>query len=114
VLDFPAPHLSGGEQQKLALARALIRRPDTLFLDEPCANLDGRSTREIEDILSEATQAGARIIMTTHDLGQARRLADSVLFLNKGQVEEQARADTFFTTPKSSGATAFLNGDIIE
>ena len=114
VLDFPAPHLSGGEQQKLALARALIRRPDTLFLDEPCANLDGRSTREIEDILCEATQAGARIIMTTHDLGQARRLADRVLFLNKGQVEEQARADTFFTAPKSSGATAFLNGDIIE
>ena len=55
ALDVPAPRLSGGEQQKLALARALIRRPDTVFLDEPCANLDGRSTREIEDILREAS-----------------------------------------------------------
>jgi tungstate transport system ATP-binding protein len=114
AMDFPAPRLSGGEQQKLALARALIRLPDTLFLDEPCANLDGRSTREIEEILREATQAGARIIMTTHDLGQARRLADRVLFLNNGQVEEQGAADNFFTAPKSPGATGFLNGDIIE
>ena len=113
-LDVPAPRLSGGEQQKLALARALIRRPDTVFLDEPCSNLDGRSTREIEDILCDASAAGARIIMTTHDLGQARRLADRVLFLNKGQVEEQGPADRFFTAPKSPGAIAFLNGDIIE
>ncbi len=113
-LDVPAPRLSGGEQQKLALARALIRRPDTLFLDEPCANLDGRSIREIEEILHEATEGGARIIMTTHDLGQARRLADRVLFLNKGQVEEQGESEAFFTEPKSPGATAFLNGDILE
>ena len=112
-LDVPAPRLSGGEQQKLALARALIRRPDTVFLDEPCSNLDGRSTREIEDILCDASAAGARIIMTTHDLGQARRLADRVLFLNKGQVEEQGPADRFFSAPKSPGAIAFLNGDII-
>ena len=113
-LDVPAPRLSGGEQQKLALARALIRRPDTVFLDEPCSNLDGRSTREIEDILCDASAAGARIIMTTHDLGQARRLADRVLFLNKGQLEEQGPADRFFAAPKSPGAIAFLNGDIIE
>jgi len=106
--------LSGGEQQKLALARALIRRPDTVFLDEPCSNLDGRSTREIEEILRDASAAGARIIMTTHDLGQARRLADRVLFLNKGQLEEQGPADRFFAAPKSPGAIAFLNGDIIE
>ena len=106
--------LSGGAQQKLALARALIRGPDTVFLDEPCSNLDGRSTREIEEILRDASAAGARIIMSTHDLGQARRLADRVLFLNKGQLEEQGPADRFFAAPKSPGAIAFLNGDIIE
>ena len=114
ALHFPAPRLSGGEQQKLALARALIRRPNTLFLDEPCANLDGSSIREIEEILREAVQAGAQIIMTTHDLGQARRLADHVVFLNNGQIEEQASAASFFDAPSSVGASAFLNGDIVE
>ena len=114
ALHFPAPRLSGGEQQKLALARALIRRPNTLFLDEPCANLDGSSIREIEEILREAVQAGAQIIMTTHDLGQARRLADHVVFLNNGQIEEQASAAPFFDAPSSVGASAFLNGDIVE
>ena len=114
ALDFPAPRLSGGEQQKLALARALIRRPNTLFLDEPCANLDGRSVREIEEILREAVQAGTQIIMTTHDLGQARRLADRVIFVNKGQIEEQAPATAFFNAASSLGASAFLNGDIVE
>ncbi|AII87825.1 ABC transporter, ATP-binding cassette protein [Planktomarina temperata RCA23] len=114
ALYFPALSLSGGEQQKLALARALIRRPNTLFLDEPCANLDGSSIREIEEILREAVQAGAQIIMTTHDLGQARRLADHVVFLNKGQIEEQASATAFFDAPGSVGASAFLNGDIVE
>mgnify|MGYP003635994975 CR=1 FL=1 len=78
-LDLPAPRLSGGERQKLALGRALIRKPHVLFLDEPCANLDGRSTREIESLLQGAKDAGTRIIMTTHDLGQARRLADDSL-----------------------------------
>ena len=75
LLDHPAPRLSGGERQKLALGRALIRRPQVLFLDEPCANLDGRSTREIETLLTRAHADGTRIVMTTHNLGQARRLA---------------------------------------
>ena len=114
ALDFPAPRLSGGEKQKLALGRALIRIPDVLFLDEPCANLDGRSTREIEDLLHNATQAGTRIIMTTHDLGQARRLADSVLFLLNGTLHEQGPASNFFAMPRTIEAKAFLNGDIIE
>ena len=114
TLDQPATRLSGGEQQKLALARALIRDPKVLFLDEPCANLDGRSTREIETLLQESLGAGTRIIMTTHDLGQARRLASDVVFLLKGKLCEQAPADAFFATPQTAEARAFLNGDIIE
>tara|TARA_B100000768_G_scaffold47511_1_gene46352 strand:- start:13405 stop:14118 length:714 start_codon:yes stop_codon:yes gene_type:complete len=114
ALEFPAPRLSGGEKQKLALGRALIRMPDVLFLDEPCANLDGRSTREIEDLLHDATQVGTRIIMTTHDLGQARRLADSVLFLLNGTLHEKGPASIFFAMPRTIEAKAFLNGDIIE
>jgi len=114
ALDQPATRLSGGEQQKLALARALIRDPQVLFLDEPCANLDGRSTREIEELLHASTAAGTRIIMTTHDLGQARRLASDVVFLLKGDVREHASATTFFDAPQTPEARAFLKGDIIE
>ncbi|WP_299726175.1 ATP-binding cassette domain-containing protein [uncultured Tateyamaria sp.] len=114
ALNRPATRLSGGEQQKLALARALIREPQVLFLDEPCANLDGRSTLEIEKLLLAASTAGTRIIMTTHDLGQARRLASDVVFLLNGKVREQATAQDFFSAQQTEEAQAFLNGDIIE
>ena len=114
ALDRPATRLSGGEQQKLALARALIRDPQVLFLDEPCANLDGRSMREIEALLLSTYEAGTRIIMTTHDLGQARRLASDVVFLVNGQMRECAEASDFFTAQQTAEARAFLNGEIIE
>lgn len=114
ALDRPAPRLSGGEQQKLALGRALIRQPGILFLDEPCANLDGRSTREIETLLTKAQKGGTRIIMTTHDLGQARRLASDVVFLLNGQVVEKRDAGAFFTAPGSDAAQRFLKGEIVE
>lgn len=114
ALEHPAPRLSGGERQKLALGRALIRAPQVLFLDEPCANLDGRSTREIEALLKDANQAGTRIIMTTHDLGQARRLASDVVFLLNGKLHEQGAASEFFTAPQAGAAKAFLEGDIVE
>ncbi len=114
ALERPAPRLSGGERQKLALGRALIRAPRVLFLDEPCANLDGRSTREIEALLEIARAAGTRIVMTTHDLGQARRLASDVVFLHRGAVREQAAAETFFDGPQTAEARAFLKGDIVE
>lgn len=114
ALDRSATRLSGGEQQKLALARALIRDPQVLFLDEPCANLDGRSTREIENLLLETSVSGTRIIMATHDLGQARRLASDVVFMLNGKIHEKAEAKAFFSAPKSNEARAFLKGDILE
>ena len=112
--DRPAQVLSGGERQKLALARALIREPQVLFLDEPCASLDGRATREIEAILSGAYDQGVRILMSTHDMGQARRLATEVLFLHKGLIHEAAPAEAFFADPATAEARAFLKGDILE
>ena len=114
VTDRRATSLSGGEQQKLALARALITRPRVVFLDEPTASLDGRATREIEDLLRAQRAAGTRIIMATHDMGQARRLADEVIFLCDGRVVEFAPATNFFAAPATSQGRAFLNGDIIE
>lgn len=109
-----APRLSGGEKQKLALARALIYAPDVLFLDEPCANLDGRATREIEAILKDAQAQGTRIVMATHDIGQAKRLADDVVFLMGGTIIEQGAAHDFFAAPKTPQAQALLKGDIVE
>lgn len=114
ALERPAPRLSGGERQKLALGRALIRDPKVLFLDEPCANLDGSSTREIEAILLAAREAGTRIIMTTHDIGQARRLATDVVFLLNGRLMEHTEAPNFFSSPVTPQAAGFLKGDIVE
>lgn len=114
MLNRPAAVLSGGEQQKLAIARALINRPKLLFLDEPTASLDGRATREIEEILRTATGEGTRLILSTHDLGQARRLAEEVLFLLNGQIHESGPAQAFFDAPQTPEARAFLSGDIVE
>ena len=114
MLDRPATVLSGGEQQKLAIARALISEPKLLFLDEPTAALDGRATREIEEILTAAKAAGTRLILSTHDMGQARRLADRVVFLLGGVVHEEGRGPAFFDGPETAEARAFLKGDIVE
>lgn len=113
LLDQPAQVLSGGEKQKLALARALVRGPEVLFLDEPCANLDGRATREIEAILMTARNSGTRIVMSTHDHGQARRLADDILFLYNGRLVETGPKTVVLETPTTPEMTAFLKGDLL-
>ena len=111
--NSPALRLSGGERQKLAIGRALVRKPQVLFLDEPCANLDGRATREIEGLLQETTAAGTRLVMATHDMGQARRLAKDLVFMRAGLVHDGGDAETAFTQPKTEELAAFLRGDIV-
>ncbi len=114
VLQNWASTISGGEKQKLAIARALINEPEILFLDEPCANLDGSSTREIEAVIKQAVLAGTRVIMATHNLGQARRLANDVIFVHGGKILEITPANIFFDNPQTPQAKAFINGDIVE
>jgi tungstate transport system ATP-binding protein len=105
--------LSGGEQQRLALARAWALKPQVLFLDEPTASLDPAATRAVEALLDRFHHTRTKIIMTTHDLGQARRLADEVLFLHHGRLAEHAPAPAFFTNPQSKEAAAFLAGKLL-
>ena len=112
VATRPARVLSGGEQQRLALARAWALGPEVLFLDEPTANLDPNATRDIESIISAIHASGTKIIMTTHSLGQARRLGDEILFLSDGQLVERASVEIFFRQPQSAEAIAFLRGEL--
>ena len=102
--------LSGGEQQRLALARAWACDPQVLFLDEPTANLDPAATRAVEDVILEIKASGTKVIMTTHDLGQARRLGEEILFLCNGKLVERQPADRFFAGPESPEAAAFIEG----
>jgi tungstate transport system ATP-binding protein len=108
----PARVLSGGEQQRLALARARALDPDVLLLDEPTANLDPAATREVEAAVRSLHAAGKKIIMTTHNLGQARRLADDVVFIHAGRVTESTPAAEFFAQPRSREAAEFLREEL--
>jgi len=110
--DRPARVLSGGEQQRLALARAWMLEPEVLFLDEPTANLDPGATREIESIVHSIHAAGTKIVMITHNLGQAQRLGDEVLFVDRGRIAERAPVERFFRNPATAEAEAFLKGEL--
>ena len=111
--DRPARALSGGEQQRVALARAWATRPEVLFLDEPSTHLDPVSARAVEEVIEGICAAGTTIVMTTHDLAQARRLADRILFLHRGQLLEQQPARDFFRQPQCAEAKAFLQGELL-
>lgn len=109
----PARLLSGGEQQRLAIARAWALEPEVIFLDEPCSQLDPGATRKIEEMLVALEGDGVTLIMATHDLGQARRLSRHVLFLNRGRLAESGPAEAFFAAPRTPEARAFLAGDLL-
>ncbi|WP_407178689.1 ABC transporter ATP-binding protein [Bradyrhizobium sp. STM 3562] len=109
----PARRLSSGEQQRLALARALARDPEILLLDEPTANLDPAATRGVEEIIQMVALSGIKVVMASHDLGQVRRLAGEVIFLLRGRQHERAPARDFLDHPSSAEAASFLRGDLV-
>jgi len=110
MADRPARRLSGGEQQRVVLARAWAARPDVLLLDEPCTYLDPGATRDVEKIISAFHDSGTKIIMATHDLAQARRLAGDVVLMHRGTIAEAGPAEGFFTMPATEEARAFVEG----
>ena len=116
LADFerrPARRLSGGEQQRLALARALARDPDVLFLDEPSASLDPAATKAIEDIVRDIAARGVKVMMSTHDLAQARRIGGEVALMHRGRLIESARAMEFFNSPRTEEGRCFLAGELL-
>jgi tungstate transport system ATP-binding protein len=113
LADRRARVLSGGEQQRLSLARAWALEPEVLFLDEPTAALDPGATRAVEELIAAISESGTKIIMTTHDLGQARRLAGEVLLLCAGTLVERAPVRDFFESPETAEARSFLKGDLL-
>ena len=112
IAGRPARVLSGGEQQRLALARAWALGPEVLFLDEPTANLDPGATRDVESLIGQIRAGGTKIVMTTHNLGQAKRLGDEILFLSEGRLVERAQVGEFFNKPASAEADAFIRGEL--
>lgn len=113
LANRPARLLSGGEQQRLAIARAWAQAPELLLLDEPSSQLDPGQTRDIEMLIQQLAADGITILMTTHDLGQARRLAKRILFFNRGRLIEDNTAGSFFTAPATQEAQTFLTGELL-
>jgi len=113
LADRPARVLSGGEQQRLSMVRALAAEPDLLLLDEPTASLDPQATAAIEALVEQASENGVKIVLVTHDRGQAQRLADEILFLHRGRLAERSAADAFFSRPNSAAAQAYLEGRLL-
>jgi len=109
----PARRLSGGEQQRLALARALARDPAVLFLDEPAASLDPAATKAIEDLIHDIAARGVKVVMATHDLGQAKRLTGDVVLLHRGRLIEQGTSAEFFAKPCTQEARKFIAGELL-
>ena len=111
--ERPARRLSGGEQQRLALARALAKEPQILFLDEPSASLDPAATKAIEDVIRAVTMRGIKVVMSTHDLGEAKRLGGEIVLLHRGRVIESGPAEAFFSAPKTAAARRFIDGELL-
>jgi tungstate transport system ATP-binding protein len=113
LADRPAPRLSGGERQRLALARALAREPAVLFLDEPTASLDPAATLAIEELVRTVSASGVKVVMTTHDLGEAARLAGEVVLLHRGLVVESGPVEQLFGNPATDEARRFIAGQLL-
>jgi tungstate transport system ATP-binding protein len=113
LAERPARRLSGGEQQRLSLARALARDPAVLLLDEPTASLDPAATKTIEDLIASIAASGVKVAMATHDLGEARRLAGEIILMHRGRIVETGPATDFFRAPQSEHAKTFIAGELL-
>jgi len=105
---FPG-QLSGGQQQRVAIARALCMNPNILLFDEPTSALDPEMVKEVLDVMTDLADAGITMLCVTHEMGFARRVADRVIFMDRGEIVEQAPPEAFFANPKSERTKLFLS-----
>ena len=110
LANVPARRLSGGEQQRLCMARALALEPKILFLDEPCASLDPNATVAVEALVQDAIDLGVKVIMVTHDPAQAQRLGSEIVLMHQGRIATKQSKLDFFTTPQNDLVSSFLAG----
>ncbi len=110
--DRPAHRLSGGQQQRLALARAWALQPQVLLLDEPTASLDPTAKKEVEALLAGFAASGMTLVFASHNLGQVKRLASRVIYLEQGRVRLDAPTERFFDKAWPNAATPFLQGEL--
>ena len=114
LADLPAQKLSAGERQKLCLARALLQSPNLVLLDEPTANLDPNTTEQVEAMMRQYKQDGIELLFSSHQLAQVKRLAEQVIFIAEGQIQEIANTAEFFSNPKTPAAQRFLSQELIQ
>lgn len=106
--DYPR-HLSGGQKQRIAIVRALVMQPKVMLLDEITAALDPEMVREVLDVVVKLAQEGMTMLIVTHEMGFARKVADRIIFMDQGKIIEQNIPEAFFQQPKTERASAFLN-----
>ena len=111
--ERPAPRLSGGERQRLAIARALARNPQVLLLDEPTASLDPVATQRIEELIKLVSSRGVKVVMATHDLGEAARLAGEIVLLHRGTIVESGPVSQVLGRPQTEAARRFVAGQLM-
>ncbi len=111
--ERPARRMSGGEQQRLALARALARDPEILFLDEPTASLDPAATKAVEDVIGKVAARGIKVVMSTHDFGEARRIGGEIVLMHRGRIVEVTPTAEFFAGPKTDEGRRFVAGELL-
>jgi tungstate transport system ATP-binding protein len=113
LANSPAHKLSAGERQKLCLARAILLKPNLVLLDEPTANLDPHATEQVEQIIQEFTNHGSELIFSSHQLGQVRRLAEYIIFIDQGEIKEKGPVGPFFSNPQTSAAKRYLQQELL-
>ncbi|MBU3624845.1 ATP-binding cassette domain-containing protein [Polynucleobacter sp. JS-Safj-400b-B2] len=113
LANSPAQKLSAGERQKLCLGRAILQRPNLVLLDEPTANLDPRTTEQVEELIRQFDQQGANVIFSSHQLAQVQRIAEHIIFIDQGEIKEKGPVGPFFADPQTQAAKRYLHQELL-
>ena len=113
LANSPAHKLSAGERQKLCLGRAILQKPNLVLLDEPTANLDPKTTEQVEELIRQFDRQGAEVIFSSHQLAQVQRLAEHIIFIDQGEIKEKGPVGPFFSNPQTPAAKRYLQQELL-